>query len=186
MRADLYGLLALILRDRPDAETLAKMAALQGGDSPLGRALSALAATAGETTADTVDDEFHALFIGLGNAELNPYASYYLTGFLYEKPLAKLREAMGELGIERTDEVAEPEDHIAALCEMMCGMITGAFGAPVAVGRQRVFFYEHIAPWAERFFEDLEATGTAEFYKRVAVVGRLFMRIESQAFEIAA
>ena len=80
----------------------------------------------------------------------------------------------------------EPEDHIAALCEMMCGLITGAFGAPADLARQQAFFDTHIAPWAERLFEDLEAASSANFYKPVGTIGRLFMRIELQSFEMAA
>ena len=186
LRANTYALLAVLLREPPGDVTLEELAALQPDDGEFGRALAALAAAAGEISTNDIDDEFHDLFIGVGETELTPYTSYYLTGFVYEKPLAKLRVAMAELGISQGDDVAEPEDHIASLCEMMCAMITGAFAAPVALDRQRAFFNTHVAPWAERFFEDLEGSPSARFYRPVGTVGRLFMRIEAQSFEMAA
>ena len=77
------------------------------------------------------------LTLEIGRGELVPFASYYRTGFLNEKPLAKLRGDMARLGIARAESVKEPEDHIAALCEMMAGLITGAFGAPQGLAAQQ-------------------------------------------------
>ncbi len=185
-RADVYGLLAWLLRAPPDAGGLSRVAALEGDDSELGRAVSALAAAGRGIRPETVDEEYHALFIGIGSGELVPYGSYYLTGFLHEKPLANLRIDMGKLSIARAEGVGEPEDHIAALFEMMVGLITGAFGAPADLATQQHFFDAHIAPWADRFFEDLEAAASAAFYMPVGKIGRLFMSIEAQAFEMAA
>ncbi len=186
LRANTYALLASLFRAPPDAARLADLAKLGVDDTEMGRALGALGAAARESMPEAIDDEYHDLFIGVGEGELTPYASYYLTGFTYEKPLAKLRIEMSELGIVKSDDVVEPEDHIAALCEMMCGLITGAFGAPADLARQQAFFDTHIAPWTERFFEDLETASSANFYKPVGTIGRLFMRIELQSFEMAA
>lgn len=186
LRANTYALLATLLRTPPTAETLQDLAQLASDDTELGRAIAALGAAARATTSEAVGEEFHELFIGVGPSELKPYASYYLTGFLYEKPLADLRDAMTGLGIERADDTSEPEDHIASLCEIMCGLITGAFDAPADLAGQRAFFDRHIAPWAEHLFEDLETVESSNFYKPVGAVGRLFLRIESQAFEMAA
>lgn len=186
MRANTYALLAVLLREPPSDVTLEELAALQPDNGEIGRALAALAAVAGELSTNDIDDEFHDLFVGVGASELKPYGSYYLTGFMYEKPLAKLRAEMAALGLGKADETPEPEDHIASLCEMMCAMITGAFTAPVALDRQREFFNTHVAPWAERFFEDMEGSPSARFYRPVGTVGRLFLRIEAQSFEMAA
>ena len=186
LRANTYALLANLLRTRPDDRTLTELSNLESDDGEIGEAVEALVGAAREATPEAVDDEYHDLFIGVGVAELTPYASYYLTGFVYEKPLAKLRVEMARLGIAKADDVGEPEDHIAALLEMMCGLITGAFGAPADVALQRAFFDDHIAPWGERFFEDLEAASSATFYKPVGAIGRLFMRVESEAFQMAA
>ena len=186
LRANVYLLLGQLLAKPPDRATLDMVAALDGDDSEMGQTLNALAVAARGSTLEAVDDEYHALFIGVLDSEINPYGSYYLTGVLFDLPLAKVRIDMGKLGIARAQDVTEPEDHIAALCEMMCGMITGAFGQAANLAEQQRFFDSHIAPWAQRFFEDLERAPSAAFYMPVGTVGKLFMDIETQAFQMAA
>ena len=185
LRAQWYGLLARLLGDAPDQALLDELAGLHGGDGELGDALTALARAAQGTSAADVRQEHFELFIGIGQGELVPFGSYYLTGFLHEKPLAKLRDDMVRLGLARADEVKEPEDGIASEMEMMAALITGAFGAPADLATQRDFFDRHIAVWAPRFFEDLEAAKAARFYMPVGTLGRLFLAIEMQAFEMA-
>ena len=186
LRAGWYALLAQLLGREPGDAALAMMRGLSGDESELGQGIKALAAAARGTTAEAAKQEYFDLFIGLGQGELLPYASYYLTGVLNEKPLARLRGDMARLHIARAEEVSEPEDHIAALCEMMAGLITGDFGEPVSLDEQRRFFDTHIGCWAPRFFEDLQAAQSAVLYMPVGTIGRLFMQIESQAFEMAA
>ena len=186
LRAGWYALLAQLLGREPGDAALAMMRGLSGDESELGQGIKALAAAARGTTAEAAKQEYFDLFIGLGQGELLPYASYYLTGFLNEKPLARLRGDMARLHIARAEEVSEPEDHIAALCEMMAGLITGNFGEAVSLDEQRRFFDTHIGCWAPRFFEDLQAAQSAVLYMPVGTIGRLFMQIESQAFEMAA
>lgn len=186
LRANWYGLLARLLSAAPDAATLTLARGLTGDDSELGKSIATLAAAARATTVEAVGEEYFNLFVGIGRGELVPYASYYLTGFVNDKPLARLRGDMAKLGIARADGVGEPEDHIAALCEMMSRLITGGFGEPADLVTQRRFFDAHIATWAPRFFEDLQAAKTATFYMPVGLIGGLFMAIESQAFEMAA
>ena len=186
LRANIYSLLARLLARPPEAATLTMVAELEGDQTEMGRALSALAATASGSMPEAVDDEYQTLFIGVLGSEINPYGSYYQTGFLFDQPLANLRIDMGKLGIARAQDVVEPEDHIAALCEMMCGLITGAFGEPADLAVQQRFFDSHIAPWAQDFFEDLERAPLAAFYMPVGTVGKLFVEIESQAFQMAA
>jgi Nitrate reductase delta subunit/Protein of unknown function (DUF3306) len=113
-----------------------------------------------------------------------PYASYYLTGFLHDRPLARLRLDMQALGLERQPGVAEPEDHIATLCEIMAGLITGEVDAAPGLG-EREFFSRHLAPWAQRFFGDVERARAAAFYRPLGTVGRLFMEIEDEAWAMA-
>ena len=186
LRAGWYALLAQLLSGEPSEARLQMMRGLAGDDSELGQGITALAAAARGTTVETAKQEYFDLFIGLGQGELLPYASYYLTGFLNEKPLARLRGDMARLRIARAEDVSEPEDHIAALCEMMAGLITGSFGEPADLDEQRKFFDSHIGCWAPRFFEDLQAAQSAVLYMPVGTIGRLFMAIESQAFEMAA
>ncbi len=186
LRAHWYGLLGRLLSAPPDQAMLDLARGMAGDETELGRAIEALAAAARGTAPDAAVEEYFNLFIGIGQGELLPYGSYYLTGYLNEKPLAALRIDMDELGIGRVEGVKEPEDHIASLCEMMAGMITGAFGEPVGLGRQREFFDKHIGCWAPRFFEDLQAAESAAFYMPIGLIGSVIMSVESQAFEMAA
>jgi len=186
LRAGWYALLAQLLSREPDEAVLQTLRGLEGDGSELGEGIRALATAARGTTVEAAGREYFDLFIGLGQGELLPYASYYLTGFLNEKPLARLRADMARLRIARADDVKEPEDHIAALCEMMSGLITGSFGAPADLAEQRRFFDTHIGCWAPRFFEDLQGAQAAVLYMPVGTIGRLFMAIEVQAFDMAA
>jgi TorA maturation chaperone TorD/DNA-binding transcriptional regulator YdaS (Cro superfamily) len=181
LRAAEYGLLSLLLGKAPDADTLLRVAALKGDASDLGVAHIELAAAAADDRA--VSKEFFALFIGLGRGELLPYASYYMTGFLHERPLARVREDLDVLGIERAGASREPEDHIATLLEVMAGLARGDFEADFA--EQAHFFERHLKPWASRMFADLEMSGSANFYRAVGRVGRVFMELESEAFTLS-
>jgi TorA maturation chaperone TorD len=183
-RALEYGLLALLLGRAPTQELLDRVAAFDGDPTTLGEAHRMLAEAARAHDATTVADEFFALFVGVGRGELLPYASYYLTGFLHERPLARVREDLGQLGVERAVSVSEPEDHIALLCETMAGLAAARFVAPA--GADRRFFERHLRPWAARFFADLERAEAARFYRALGAVGRRFMEIEAEAFEMPA
>ena len=184
IRSELYGLLGHVLFTAPDKPTLDTLGQLSGDSSDMGRAFDELAALAGKTTVEQAGAEYQALFIGLGRGELLPYGSYYLTGFLNEKPLAKLRNAMRGLGIARQDNVREPEDHIGSLMEMMGGLISGRYGRPATLATQREFFMDHVEPWAGHFFRDLEAAQSSQLYRPVGSIGRLFVEIERDAYSM--
>ena len=187
LRADLYNFIGLLLAGPPDELLLAQCAALSGDASPLGRSISQLAQVAAVTKPKTVIREFNALFIGLGRGELLPFASYYLTGFLNEKPLAALRADMAARGIARAANVYEPEDNIASLMEMMGGLIVGRFaGGPANLQTQKAFFNKHVGSWAKHFFSDLEAAKNSVLYASVGAVGRELMEIEREAFRMIA
>ncbi|MEM8752819.1 MAG: molecular chaperone TorD family protein [Pseudomonadota bacterium] len=185
LRADLYDFLASLLARPPDADLLARAAALGGDATPLGEAVGALASVAGSTTPEAAKREFEALFIGLGRGELMPYASFYMTGFLNEKPLATLRSDMARLGAARAETVHEPEDNVASLCELMAGLIRGRFAAAADLAEQRAFFGRHLGPWAKHFFSDLEAAKNSVLYAPVGAIGRTFMEIEAEAYRLA-
>ncbi len=186
LRADLYDYLGLILSGPPDQALLAQTARLHGDESNLGTAIAALARIASLSKPSTVESEFNALFIGVGRGELLPYASYYLTGFLNEKPLASLRRDMAARGMTRAENVYEPQDNIASLMEMMGGMIRGRFGAPATLADQQTFYAKHIGPWAGHFYTDLEAAKNSVLYASVGAVGRVFMEIEAEGFRMSA
>jgi TorA maturation chaperone TorD len=181
-RAQEYTLLAALLARAPDQALLDRLATLRGDVSPLGVAHAALAEAASRTSAERVEREYFDLFIGLGRGELLPYGSYYQSGFLYERPLARLRGELTRLGIERADGESEPEDHAAILCEIMAGLINGRL--PAEPGADRELFEKHLSPWIGRFFADLEQAEAAGFYRNVGTLGRLFVDIETEAFAL--
>jgi len=182
LRGGEYTLLSVLLGRAPDAELLERVGRLQGDATALGLAHIDLANAAQATDETLAGREFFNLFIGVGRGELLPYGSWYQTGFLHERPLARVREDLALLGIERVETTREPEDHIAILCEIMAGLAQGSFQADVPA--QQRFFDRHVAPWAARFFADLETTGSASFYKSVGRLGRTFMELEAEAFRL--
>lgn len=181
MRAHAYALLARTLARPPSELLLTTLGGLEGDDSPLGEAFTALAEAARATDEAAAGAEYHALFIGVVQGELVPYASYYRTGLLHDRPLAELRADLEALGIERAPDVAEPEDHIAALCETMAALVDGTLGPPDP-RLQHIIFRRHLAPWAGRFFADLETARPASLYRPVGTIGRLFLSIETDCF----
>jgi TorA maturation chaperone TorD len=185
-RADFYLLLSRLLGAVPDDELFGVIQTLEADDTAIGEALNQLKILSVNTEVKVAAEEYDELFIGVTQGELIPYKSYYLTGFLNEKPLAELREDMKDLGIAKTDVVAEPDDHIAFLLEMMHGLIVGSFGKPSTVLEQNKFFDRHIACWAPKFFEDLETAEAANFFVPIGRIGKIFIEVESEAFLIAA
>src|SRR5262245_62520691 len=181
-RAQEYALLATLLARAPDAELLARLSRMRGDPSPLGVAHAALGEAAARADVEQVGREYFDLFVGLGRGELLPYASYYLTGFLYERPLARLRGDLASLGIQQQPGHSEPEDHAAILCEIMSGIAGGRLA--VEPGADRTIFEKHMAPWIGRFFTDLERAEAADFYASVGTLGRTFMDIETEAFAL--
>jgi TorA maturation chaperone TorD/DNA-binding transcriptional regulator YdaS (Cro superfamily) len=177
-----YLLLGSLLRQAPSSVLIDDIGRLQGNASTLGLLHMSLAEAADETDSDIESREFFRLFIGVGRGELLPYGSYYQTGFLHERPLARVREDMVRLGIERSEGLFEPEDHLGILLEIMAGLIGGEFAG--GESEQRVFFKRHIQPWASRLFSDLEACAKTPFYKAVARVGTAFIDIETEGFAL--
>jgi TorA maturation chaperone TorD len=182
-RAREYVLLAALLSCPPSSTLLGEIAELRGDATPLGRAHAALAEAASNAMTAAVEREYFDLFVGLGRGELLPYASYYLTGFLNERPLSRLREDLASLAIEQVENSFEPEDHAATLCEIMAGLASGRFPASPEV--QRAFFEKHVAAWMGRLFADMENSASAMFYRSVGSLGRLFLGIEAEAFTFA-
>ncbi len=183
-RSEMYRFVAALLSAAPTQELIDGIAALSGDQTPLGQAITVLAESATAAEARVVEREFFDLFIGVGRGELLPYASFYQTGFLNERPLAELRGDLARIGVARVEGRYEPEDHIALLMEVMADMAAGAL--PVDAAVQADFFARHIAPWAAQFFDDMAIAPSASFYRPVAEIGRLLVDIEARAFSLAA
>lgn len=179
VRASAYNLLASLLRRAPDEALLAHVAGfanLQSEADEVALSLSVLGLSAGSASVGAVDDEFHQLFIGIGRGELVPYGAWYQTGFLMEKPLSLLRDDLKALGFVRDDSVKEPEDHVAALCEVMAMLILDDATHALQVN----FFEKHLASWIARFFNDLAQARSADFYRAVGRFGRAFCEFEAE------
>ncbi|HUT42525.1 MAG TPA: molecular chaperone TorD family protein [Gammaproteobacteria bacterium] len=183
-RADVYRILGALLAGPPAAALIEMLRGITPDEAESGAAMTAawqaLQAAAEHATPAALEDEYFNLFIGLGRGELVPYASFYIHGFLMEKVLASLRDELAALGITRRAGVAEPEDHAAAVCEIM-GMIIAGHGLHL---RQLAFFESYIGTWLGRFFEDLGKAETADFYRAVALLGQQFLAVERQYFTL--
>ena len=181
-RAQEYELIGALLWRAPTGSTLQALSELKGDASVLGVTHFALADAAADAEPESVRNEFFRLFIGVGRAELLPYASYYLTGFLHEKPLAAVREDMGRLGLAKAARAGEPEDHAAILFDIMAALIRGDVSAEGLDAE--TFHKRHLAPWILRFFADLEVAEGADFYRTVGRLGRVFIAIEDEAYRL--
>ena len=181
-RAQEYALLATLLSHSPDTLLIRRLALLRGDASPLGLAHAALGEAAARADETSVAREYFDLFSGLGQDALLPYASHYLSGSLYGRPLARLRETFQNFGIE-TAAHSEPEDHIAILCEVMAGLVGGDIGE---AGADREFFGNYLTAWTRRFFVDLEGARSTDFYACVGSLGRIFVDVEAKAFALSA
>jgi TorA maturation chaperone TorD len=181
LRADIYQLLAALLRRQPNAELLHFLANLEidaNEDNQMTKAWLSLQLAAQQFTSDQLEDEYFALFLGVGCGEILPYGSWFMTGSLMDKPLALLRQDLMQLGFEREDNVKEPEDHVAALCEVMGTLILEAPSY-----RQLAFYQRHIGSWIGRFCDNLTKAPSAAFYATVAQLAKAFFEMEANAFE---
>jgi TorA maturation chaperone TorD len=187
-RADLYALLARLLYRAPDDTLLAALAAADPicaaqGDHALETAWERLVMGAGVVEAEVAADEFDALFVSTGNPKINPYGSFYLSGAMYDKPLAALRADLGRLRLARARGAGESEDHLAALCDTMRVLIGGAPAIPrrpLAVQKQ--FFETHLGTWYAACLADIAGAPEANFYRLVAAFAGAFLAIEAEAF----
>ena len=178
VRAHTYGLFGALLSAAPSDDLLAVLAEVDpapGAAGDFAGAWRQLAIAAAHAESASVAQEYQDLFIGVGRGEVVPYGSWYMTGFLMDRPLALLRADLKRLGFERQAEVREPEDHAAALCETMAMLL--AEGQPQDV--QRHFFATHMEPWMKSFFRDLGAANSASFYRAVGQFGEQFVEFES-------
>jgi TorA maturation chaperone TorD len=186
LRASVYGLLGHLLAKTPSPGLL-KLLQESEDASPITDELAVawrlLKVAARNSNCEALDDEYHKLFIGLGRGELVPYASWYLTGLLMDRPLVYLRRDLEMLGIERQPGGSEPEDHAAALCESMCVIIAAS---DIAFSTQKLFFLDHVASWMPVFFQDLQQAQSACLYAAVGGLGESFLNFESRYFDLEA
>ena len=180
-RTDTYALLGSLLSQPPSQQLLQWLTQIELGDdqqSSMREAWGVLQLAASRAQSEQVAEEFHCLFIGVGRGELMPFGSWYMTGFLMEKPLVELRQDLEQLGFERDPDVREPEDHIAALCQVLALLVSPADAVDGV--QQQQFFERHLGSWWQRFFTDLQASQTAHFYSAVGRFAEVFFEQETQ------
>lgn len=186
-RADWYALLAVLFQAPPAAALLSRVAAAApaagGADTELGQAFGELARTCASADEDAVRAEYDAAFLGVGKPQVFLNASYYLAGFLHERPLADLREHLAGIGLARSERWSQTEDHVASLFEVMRFLIVEGGPGQEGLQAQREFFERFIGPWFERMCDSLGQAQATVFYRHVGRLARVFLAIERQAFD---
>ncbi|HHP0481520.1 TPA: TorD/DmsD family molecular chaperone [Vibrio campbellii] len=180
LRTEIYLVLSALFRSAPSEEMIEFLTSLEVEplESAMQKAWIALQQAAKDSNREALEDEYQDLFIGIGRGEVMPFGSWHMTGAMMEKPLAEIRHDLELLGFERDENVKEPEDHIAALCEVM-SMLTGE-----EEDLQQAVFNKHIAPWFNSFTQQLENAESASFYKPAAQLCEAFLTLEQVRFSV--
>lgn len=189
-RSEIYGLIAAVLYASPATDLIAQIRA-SATDTPAAGAFleepwRQFVGIARSMTDQAIQVEYDALFGGVGKPEVYLYGSHYLSGFLNEKPLARLRTELASLGLERSEAMSDTEDHFAYLCEVMRYLIAGEDVAVANLTRQREFFAAHIQPWANQMCDAIQSNTKANFYALLAELIRAFISVEALGFDMLA
>ncbi|WP_300464922.1 molecular chaperone TorD family protein [Desulfobacula sp.] len=180
LRAHVYSLLAALLAGPPCSELLGLLGKIEDQpvlDTEMAQAWQGMKKAGEQTNVARLNDEYHRLFIGLGRGQLVPYGSWYQTGSMMNQPLARLRNDLAVLGIQRRSDMPETEDHAAALCETMAILCSDPEG--IGLETQKAFFSDHLKSWMDRFFTDMQQASTIQFYRAVGRLGHTFLAIEN-------
>jgi TorA maturation chaperone TorD len=188
-RGDFYALLARLLNNGPDAALLRSLAAapplLEGGDPALGAAWQGLIDASSAMDADAALEEYEALFAGVGKAAVSLYAGFYSGAPAIDHPRVRILADIEALGLARRGDATEPEDHFAALFDVMRVLVAGGAGrSPASVAEQRKFYEAHIRPGVAKFFEALARARDANYYRRVAAFGAAYFALETESFSL--
>jgi TorA maturation chaperone TorD len=187
-RADFYALLAALFHGAPDGRllrTIALAAPIEGGDAALARAWLELIAASGVMDEEAVAEEFETLFVGVGKARVSVYSGFYVGATAVDHPRVRIIEDLAALGLARAEGVTEPEDHFAALFDVMRVLVAGGAGrAPAGVAEQKRFYEAHVKPGAGKFLAAVREAPEANYYRKVAAVGEAFVAIENESFNL--
>jgi TorA maturation chaperone TorD len=189
VRADFYALLAHLFSRAPDDRVLQSIVITQEptdeASTELTKAWRALSAASAVVTHDALVEEYETVFVGVGRPPVILYGSFYLAGFMMEKPLAELRDDLAKMGFARDANVRETEDHLAAVSDVMRALILGDLhDAPANIAAQKVFFEKHLKPWVFKCCAAIQVYEKSNYYKRVAKFAEQFFQMESEAFEM--
>jgi TorA maturation chaperone TorD len=182
-RADYYALLASLFYRAPDDRLLQAIAIAEPPGGTLAAPWGLMAEAASIVPEEAVREEYDAVFVGVGRPPVMLFGSFYLAGFMMEKPLADLRAELSRLGFVRAAHVREPEDHLAAICDVMRAMILGDVGRkPFPVADQAAFFLTYVKPWVFACTSAIQEYHQSNFYKRVSGFAEAFFQVEAEAF----
>ena len=187
-RAEIYGLLSALFYQAPEPALLAQLrVAVTEAPAP-GAYLEAswreVVARARDMSDQAIADEFTTLFGGVGKPEIYLFGSHYLSGFLNEKPLVRLRDDLTALGVGRDEAMRETEDHVAYLCEVMRYLIAGDDVAVANLTQQSAFFATHLQPWVPALCDTLANHPRAVFFRSLAEFTAAFVGVEAQGFDL--
>jgi TorA maturation chaperone TorD len=187
-RAEIYGLLSLLFYAPPSEALLGQLqvAVTEAPDAGafLEEPWRELVASARSLSQAQIADEYNRLFGGVGKPEVYLFGSHYLSGFLNEKPLVRLRDDLAELGLGRSEDMSETEDHVANVFEVMRFLIAGDDVAVSNLTRQQAFLNQHVQSWLPALCQVLQSQPRAVFYARVAAFTEAFVSVESQGFDL--
>jgi hypothetical protein len=189
-RAEIYGLLSQLFYAAPSPELLGQLQVAVTEAPDAGGFLEVpwqnLVASARGLNHAQISAEFNSLFGGVGKPEVYLFGSHYLSGFLNEKPLVRLREDLAELGLARSETMFETEDHVAYVFEVMRFLIAGDDVAVANLTRQQAFFNQHVQTWLPALCQALQAHPRAVFYANLAAFTESFVSVEIQGFDLVA
>ena len=189
-RAEIYGLLSQLFYAPPDAALLEALQVAPTEAPAAGGFLEEpwrnVVTRARALEVATIAREYASLFGGVGKPEIYLYGSHYLSGFLNERPLVKLRTELAALGLERDPGMSDTEDHVAYLCEVMRYLIAGDDVAVANLTRQSAFFATHLQPWTATLCAAISAHPKADFYAALAAFTHAFVEVEAQGFDMLA
>ena len=187
-RAEVYGLLAQLYYAPPSPQVMGALRVAVTEAPAAGAFLEepwrGLVGLARAMSDEVVASEYDALFGGVGKPEVYLFGSHYISGFLNDKPLARLRSDLAELGLARDEAMSDSEDHIAYLCEVMRYLIAGDDVAVSNLTRQHEFFAKHLQTWSTALCDTVAAHPKAKFYAALAGFTRAFMNVEAQGFDM--
>lgn len=180
-RADCYALLAQVFYAPPGRallDSIARMQAVDDGTAMAG-AWRDFAASAAGADPDALREEYESLFVGTGRAEVTLYTGAYTLKGSLDNPLVAIRDFLDAQRLARKQSVHEPEDHVAALCEVMRHLILRD-----DVAAQRTWFASFLWPAAVPLCNAISRHAEARFYAGAAKFAKSFLEIEHTAFEI--
>ncbi len=187
-RAEIYGLLSQLFYTPPSEALLGQLqvAVTEAPDAGafLEESWRELVASARSLNQRQIADEYTRLFGGVGKPEVYLFGSHYLSGFLNEKPLVRLRDDLATLGLARSQDMPETEDHAAYVFEVMRYLIAGDDVTVSNLTQQMAFFNQHLQPWVLPMCQAIQAHPQAVFYARLADFTAAFIGVETQGFDL--